>query len=121
MSLLASACSACKFGADVLAHVHVGDVDGEDFERGVAVERLVQNGLGNAVGVFQHVLVAVGRTDGGDDAFADARDDGFLGGAADEAIEIGAHGDAGLGFDDDAVLGDAVDGDLARSPDWGNR
>ena len=33
------------------------------------------------------MLVGVGGTDGGDDAFADACDDGFLGRASDEAVE----------------------------------
>ena len=29
-----------EFGADVFAHVHVGDVDGENFERRVGIEAL---------------------------------------------------------------------------------
>ena len=85
-----------QFGADVFAHVHVGDVDGENLKRGAAIEAFGQNGLGNAVGIFQHFFVGGGRADGADDAFADARDDRFLGGAADEAIEIRAHRDARL-------------------------
>src|SRR5690606_37807590 len=40
---------------------------------------------------------------------ADAGDDGFLGGAADEAGEVGAHGDAGAGLELYAVLGDGID------------
>jgi hypothetical protein len=52
--------------------------------------------LADLVGVFEHVLVAGGGADGGDDALADAGDDGILGGAADEAGEVGADGDAGL-------------------------
>ena len=102
-----------ELGSDVHAHFHIGDVDGEDFEGGVGVEGLVEDGFGNAVGVFEDVFVAVGGADGGDDAFADAGDDGFLGGAADEAVEVGADGDAGAGADGDAVLGDAFNGVFA--------
>jgi len=48
--------------------------------------------------------------DGGHDRFADAGDDGFLGGAADEAIEIGTDGDARLAFELNTVLGHGVKG-----------
>jgi hypothetical protein len=41
--------------------------------------------------------------------FADAGDDRFLGGSADQAFDVGAHGDAGFDFQLDAVLGHAVD------------
>ena len=43
--------------AHILAHVHIRNVNREDFKRRVAVERLVQNGLGNAVRILEHVLV----------------------------------------------------------------
>src|SRR6185369_9044697 len=66
--------------------------------------------LGDLVGILQHGLVVVRGADGGDDALADAGDDGLLRGAADELAEIGAHGDAGLDLELDAVLGDGVDG-----------
>ena len=99
--------------ADVLAHVHVGDVDGEDFKGGVAVERLAEDRFGNAVGMFEHVLITAGRSDGGHDAFADAGDDRFLSRAANETFQMRAHGHPRLGFDDDAVFGHAVDGDFA--------
>ena len=49
------------------------------------------------------------RADGLDDALADAGDDGFLGGAADEAVELGPHRDAGPGLELNAVLADAVE------------
>ena len=61
-----------------------------------ASRAFAEHGLGDAVGVFEHVLVGIGGADGADDAFADAGDDGFLGGAADEAVEVGADGDARL-------------------------
>src|SRR5438105_321115 len=40
-----------ELGADVFADVDVGDVDGEDLEGGVGVEALVEDGLGDVVGV----------------------------------------------------------------------
>src|SRR5439155_14259370 len=107
-----------EFGAHVFAHVHVGDVDRENFEGGIAVEGLAEHGLGDAVGILQHVLVGLGGADGRHDAFTDARDDGFLGGAADKAVEVGAHGHAGLDLDGDAILGDGVDGVFARGGVW---
>ena len=113
MSLSASACSAWSL-APTFSPTSTSAMSIERISKAVLrVERLVEHGLGDAVGVFEHVLVAVGGADGGDDAFADAGDDGFLGGAADEAVEVGAHGDAGLDLDGDAVLGDGVDGGLA--------
>ena len=102
-------------GADVLADIHVGDVNGENLERGARVEALFERGLADALRVFQNVLVGVGGTDGGDDAFADARDDGFLGRASDEPVEVRADGDARLDLELDAVLGDAVNGGAAAA------
>src|SRR5690606_33534544 len=99
-----------ELGADVLADVHVGDVDGEDFKGGADVEAALEHDLGNGVGRLEHDLVGLGRADGGDDALADAGDDGLLLGAADEAVEVGAHGHASLYLHLDAVLGHAVDG-----------
>ena len=48
-------------------------------------------------------------TDGGDDTLAHAGDDGFFPGAAYQTLDVGAHGDAGLGPQLDAVLGDGGD------------
>jgi hypothetical protein len=45
-----------EFGADVLADVHIGDVDREDFEGGIGIESLVENVFGDAMGVFEHSL-----------------------------------------------------------------
>ena len=70
-------------------------------------------------GILQHVLVALGRADGGDDALADAGDDGVLLRAADEAVEVGAHGHAGLDLELDAVLGHAVDRSAGRRSGFG--
>ena len=53
----ASAWSACKPGADVLAHVDVGDVDRDDLEGGLRVEPPGEHGLGDPVGVLQHLEV----------------------------------------------------------------
>jgi hypothetical protein len=83
--LSASAWSAWS-GADVLAHVDVGDVDREDLEGRAGVEPAGHHGLGDVVGVLEHMLVRLGRADGGDDALAHAGDDGLLGRAADEAL-----------------------------------
>ena len=83
---------------------------GEDLERGAGVEAALQHDLGDAVGVLEHRHVVLRRADGGDDALADPGDDGLFGGAADEAIEIGAHRDPRLHLELDAVAGDAVDG-----------
>ena len=91
--------------ADVAAYVDVGNINGEDLVRGALVQALFQHGLGNGVGVLQHGLVSDGGTDGGDDALADAGDDGFLAGAAHQALDVGAHGHAGLGAQLDTVLG----------------
>src|SRR5436190_16117804 len=84
-----------ELGADVFAHFNIRDVQGQDFESGVGVERLVEDGLGNEVGVFQNILVTGGRADRADDAFADARDDGLLGGPAHKAVQIAADSDQG--------------------------
>ena len=81
--------------AEVLADVDVGDVNGENLESRVRIESLAQDGFGDRVGVFQDVFVIDCRADRVDDSFADAGDDGFLGGSADEALDVGSHGDAG--------------------------
>ena len=44
--------------------------------------------------------------DGGDDAFTDTGDNGLLAGAADQALDVCAHGHAGFGAQLDTVLGD---------------
>ena len=92
------------------ADVDLGHVDRHDLERGLRIERILQHGLRNQVRVGQHVGVMLGRADGLDDALADAGDDGLLRGPADQAIELGPHGDAGPGLELNAVLADAVEG-----------
>src|SRR5207248_3675871 len=73
-----------------------------------------QHRLGDVVGVLQNVLVVGGRADGGDDALADAGDDRLLGGAADQALDVGPHRHAGLDLELDAILGDGIDGHPAQ-------
>ena len=55
-----------------------------------------------------------GRADRVDDALADAGDDRLVGGAADQAVEVGADGHLGFDLELNAVLGDAVDRLAAR-------
>jgi len=45
-----------QFRADVIAHVNVGYVDGENFERRIAVEPFGQNCLGKCDRILQHFL-----------------------------------------------------------------
>ena len=96
--------------ADVAAHVHVGNINGQNAEGGAAVQALGQHGLADQVGVLQHGLVGFGGADGGDDTLANAGDDGFLAGAAHQAGDIRAHSDPGLGPQLDAVLCHGGDG-----------
>jgi hypothetical protein len=49
------------------------------------------------------------RTDGGDDALTDAGEDRLLARAADEPVDVRAHGHAGERLQFDPVLGDARD------------
>ena len=92
-----------QFGADVLAHVHVGNVDGQDLERGAAVQSLRQHCLRNRVRVLEHGLVRVRGTDGADDTLADPGQDRLLTGATHQALDVGADGDATDRLDLDAV------------------
>ena len=92
-------------GTDVLAHIHVSDVDGENFECCTSVKAGGEHLLGNHVRVFENFLVAHCRTDGRDDAFANAGDDSFFAGTADELLDAGAHGDTRDGVELDTVEG----------------
>ncbi len=83
-----------QFGADVLADVHIGNIDGEDLVRGARIETARQDVLRDVIRVFEHVLMSRGGPDGADHAFANPRDDGLFPGAPDQAIEIRADGDA---------------------------
>jgi hypothetical protein len=60
-------------------------------------------------GAREHVLVRLGLTDCRHDAFADARDHGFLRRSTDEPLEVGAHRDSGLDPQLDAVARDRID------------
>ena len=95
---------------DIITHVDIRDVDGHDLVSGVGVESALQDGLGNTVRILQHNLVALGGTNGGDNAFADAGDDRLFLGATDETIEVSTNGHARLYFYLNAILGDRIDG-----------
>ena len=94
-----------QLGADVLADVHVGDVDREDLEGGAGVEPLGEDGLGDEIGIFQHLFVGFGRADGADDPLADAGEDRLLARAAHQPVDVGAHRHPREGQELDAVLG----------------
>ena len=106
-----------EFCTDVVAHIHVGDVDGEDFVGGARVEALVEYGFGNHVGIFEYVFVGFCGADGGDNAFAHAGHDGFFTCTADQAFYVGANCDARGGFDLYAVFGNG--GDHGGGDDFG--
>ena len=99
-----------ELGADVFADGDFGDIDRENGKRGAGVEPFAEDGFGDGVGVFEDFFIAGGGADGGDDALADAGDDGFFGGAADELLDVGADGDFGADLENDAVFGLPVDG-----------
>ena len=46
-----------KAGTDVVAHVDIGNIDRHDFERRLRIESPGEHGLGDAIGIFQHVAV----------------------------------------------------------------
>ena len=96
-------------GTDVVGDINIGDVDGKDFEGGAGVDSFLQNKTGDGIGILEDFFVGAGRTDGGDDAFSDSGNDGFLSGTTDEAFEVGADGDAGADVDRDSVFGHGGD------------
>ena len=49
--------------------------------------------------------MAQSRADRGDDAFTHTGQNGLLAGTADELLNVGTHGDTGLGYQLDTVLG----------------
>ena len=63
--------------------------------------------LADQIGILQHLLMGFRGTDGGNDTLADAGDDRFLTRAADQTVNVGAHGHTGLGTQLNAVLGDS--------------
>ena len=69
------------------------------------VEALFEHHARNGVGIFEHDLMRRGRADRRNDALADTRQHGLLAGAADQLLDVGAHRDAGLCDQLDAVLG----------------
>src|SRR5690606_23445727 len=86
------------------AHIHVGDVDGEDFKGSPCIKALVQHQFGDDVGVLQYIGMAGTGTDGGDDALAHASDDGGLARTAHQTVDVGPHGHPGLHLEFDSVL-----------------
>src|SRR6266566_6117996 len=97
-----------QFRTDIVADIHIGDVDGKNFKRCIAVQAFSQNGLGNAVGILQHFLVGMRRTDRAHDAFAHAGDNRFFSCATDESIEMRTHRHTRFDFHADSVLRDAI-------------
>ena len=93
---------------DVRAHVDVGNVDGHDFECGLRIEASGQHRFGDSVGILQNFLVRVGRADGRDDTFAHACDHGFLGGTADQLLQVRSHGHTRPNTQLDTVFGDSA-------------
>eukprot|EP00913_Durusdinium_trenchii_P028411 g26639.t1 len=81
--------------ADVSSDVDVGDVDRNDFECGVRLEALCENQPRDRVGVLENLLVTRCRADRLNDSLADAGDDRFFGGAADNLFQVDPHGHAG--------------------------
>ena len=94
-----------QLGADVLADVHVGDVDRQDLERRAGVESLGEHRLGDQVGILQHLLVRLGRADGAHDPLAHAGQDRLLARAADQPVDVGPHRHPRERQELDAVLG----------------
>ena len=103
----------CEFRTDVLAGFQVRNVDRHDLERGLRVEARVQHSLRNDARIREDFAVIDRRADRLDDTFADAGDDRFFGGTADEAFEFRSHRDAGFGQQLNAVLADRVEELLA--------
>ena len=100
-------------GADVVAHVDVGNVDRDDFERRLRIEPAGQHSLGNPVGIGEHVGMPFRRADRADDPLADAGDDRLLGRPADQLAQVRPHRDPGLHLELNAVLGDRFERVLA--------
>src|SRR4029453_13256650 len=51
-----------QFRADVIADIHIGDIDRENFERRVAIETFGQHCLRNAVGILRPFFIGMGET-----------------------------------------------------------
>ncbi len=101
-------------GADVLAHVDVGNVDRHDLKRRLGIQAAFEHRLRDAVGMLHHLQVAVGRADGRDDAFAHPRDDRLLGGPADQLLDVRANRHPSANLQLHAVFGDGAQGGPLR-------
>ena len=93
-----------ELGTDVLTYVDVGYIDGEDFECRTVVETLAEHQFGDAVGVLEYLLVALGRTDGTNDTLAYAGQHRILAGTTDQLADIGTYGHTGLSDQLDTIL-----------------
>ena len=75
----------------------------------MGIKPAIENFAANLVGVFQYGFITVRGADGADNALADAGDDCFFGGAADEASEVSADGNAGFDEHADSIFGNGVE------------
>ena len=69
------------------------------------VEALFQHQFRDGVGVLEHLLVRLGRTDGRDDTLAYAGQHGVFAGTTHQLPDVGTHRYAGLGYQLYTVLG----------------
>ena len=97
-------------GPDILPHIDIRNINGENLKRRAGIQPFLQNRLGNTVGIFQHTLMIDRAADGRDNSLTDTRDDGLFGGSADESGDIGAYRYAGLDLELNAVLSNRIDG-----------
>src|SRR5690606_42107980 len=90
---------------DVPTDVDVCDVDRQDLKGRARIQPLGEYRGGNQVGVLEYILVALRRADRGDDALAYARDDRRFPRAADQPVDVRAHGNPRLDFQFNSVFG----------------
>ena len=95
-----------KLGAHVAAHVHIRDIDGQNFKGRARIQALAQHRAANQIRVFQNLFMGIRRAHGGYNTFTHAGDDGFLTCAAHQSGDIGPNRDPRLGAKLDAILGD---------------
>ena len=113
--------------SDVFTHIYIGNINRKDFKSRSGVQTLAQYKFGNAIGVFQHLLVGVGRTDARDDTFAYARQNRIFARTTYELLDVGPHRDARFCDELNTILGHGgygrridhlrVDGSLHRFED----
>ena len=79
---------------DILTHVDVSNIDRNDRKGRLGIQPTLQDCLGDQIGVFQDLVMRVRRTNGGNDALADAGNHRFLGRTSDELFQVGSHRDS---------------------------